>query len=50
MKRYYDIVGDGGSRILEQVAEQRTRITDGLAEVRHLVAVGSGKGESAKAR
>jgi ATP-binding protein involved in chromosome partitioning len=44
MKRYHDIAGDGGSRILEQVAEQRTRITDGLAEVRHLVAVGSGKG------
>ena len=44
MKGYYDIVGDGGSRILEQVAEQRTRITDGLAGVRHLVAVGSGKG------
>jgi ATP-binding protein involved in chromosome partitioning len=44
MKRYHDIVGDGGSGILEQVAEQRARITDGLAEVRHLVAVGSGKG------
>ena len=44
MKRYHDIVGDGGSRILEQVAEQRARITDGLAAVRHLVAVGSGKG------
>ncbi|MDO8500209.1 MAG: P-loop NTPase [Gemmatimonadaceae bacterium] len=44
MKRYHDIVGDGGSRILEQVAEQRTRITDGLVGVRHLVAVGSGKG------
>jgi ATP-binding protein involved in chromosome partitioning len=44
VKRYHDIVGDGGSRILEQVAEQRTRITDGLAGVRHLVAVGSGKG------
>jgi ATP-binding protein involved in chromosome partitioning len=44
MKRYHDIVGDGGSRILEQVADQRTRITDGLAGVRHLVAVGSGKG------
>jgi hypothetical protein len=29
MKRYDDIVGDGGSRILEQVAEQRTRITRG---------------------
>jgi ATP-binding protein involved in chromosome partitioning len=44
VKNYYDIVGDGGSRVLEQVAEQRTRITDGLAGVRHLVAVGSGKG------
>ena len=41
---YHDIVGDGGSRVLEQVAEQRARITDGLAGVRHLVAVGSGKG------
>jgi ATP-binding protein involved in chromosome partitioning len=44
MKRYHDIAGDGGSGILEQVAEQRTRIMDGLAGVRHLVAVGSGKG------
>lgn len=44
MKGYHDIVGDGGSRILEQVSEQRARITDGLAGVRHLVAVGSGKG------
>jgi ATP-binding protein involved in chromosome partitioning len=44
MKTYYDIAGDGGSRVLEQVAEQRARITDGLAGVRHLVAVGSGKG------
>jgi len=44
VKSYHDIVGDGGSRILEQVAEQRARITDGLAGVRHLVAVGSGKG------
>jgi ATP-binding protein involved in chromosome partitioning len=44
MKRYHDIAGDGGSRILEQVAAQRTRISDALAGVRHLVAVGSGKG------
>ncbi len=44
VKGYHDIAGDGGSRVLEQVAEQRTRITDGLAGVRHLVAVGSGKG------
>jgi hypothetical protein len=38
------LAGDGGSRILEQVAEEPTRITDGLAEVRHLVAMGSSKG------
>jgi ATP-binding protein involved in chromosome partitioning len=44
MKGYHDIAGDGGSRVLEQVSEQRTRISDGLAGVRHLVAVGSGKG------
>ena len=44
MKSYHDIAGDGGSRVLEQVVEQRARITDGLAGVRHLVAVGSGKG------
>ena len=44
MKGYHDIAGDGGSRVLEQVAEQRARITDGLAGVRHLVAIGSGKG------
>jgi ATP-binding protein involved in chromosome partitioning len=44
VKSYHDITGDGGSRVLEQVAEQHTRIADGLAGVRHLVAVGSGKG------
>jgi ATP-binding protein involved in chromosome partitioning len=44
VKGYYDIVGDGGSRILEQVVEQRSGITDGLAGVRHVVAIGSGKG------
>ena len=44
MKRYHEIAGDGGSRVLEQVADQRARIAEGLAGVRHLVAVGSGKG------
>jgi ATP-binding protein involved in chromosome partitioning len=44
MKTYHDIVGDGGSRVLEQVVEQRARIADGLSGVRHLVAIGSGKG------
>lgn len=44
MKGYHDIAGDGGSRIVEQVAAVRARIAEGLAGVRHLVAVGSGKG------
>jgi ATP-binding protein involved in chromosome partitioning len=44
MKSYHDIAGDGGSRILEQVAEQRARVADGLAGVRQFVAIGSGKG------
>jgi ATP-binding protein involved in chromosome partitioning len=44
MKGYHDIAGDGGSRVLEQVVELRARISDGLAAVRHVVAVGSGKG------
>jgi ATP-binding protein involved in chromosome partitioning len=44
VKTYHDIAGDGGSRVLEQVAAQRTRIADGLAGVRHIVAIGSGKG------
>jgi ATP-binding protein involved in chromosome partitioning len=44
VKGYHDIAGDGGSNVLEQVAEKQTRIADGLAGVRHLVAVGSGKG------
>src|SRR5690349_16161054 len=44
MKGYHDIVGDGGSGILDQVADRRARIRENLARVRHLVAVGSGKG------
>jgi ATP-binding protein involved in chromosome partitioning len=44
MKSYHDIAGDGGSRVLEQVAGQRARIAEGLAAVRHVMAVGSGKG------
>jgi ATP-binding protein involved in chromosome partitioning len=44
MKGYHDIADDGGSGVLEQVVEQRARITEGLAGVRHLLAVGSGKG------
>jgi ATP-binding protein involved in chromosome partitioning len=44
MKTYYDIVGDGGSDILGQVEEKRSRITASLAGVRHRIAIASGKG------
>ncbi len=44
MKSYYDIVGDGGSDVAGQVADQRSRIARKLEGVRHMLAVGSGKG------
>lgn len=44
MKSYSDIVGDGGSKIVEQVTEQRAGIKKNLAMVRTLLAIGSGKG------
>lgn len=44
MKGYYDIVGDGGSDILEQVEAQQESIARSLSGVRNLLAVGSGKG------
>jgi len=44
MKSYSDIVGDGGSRIVEQVTRQRKRLARKLRGVRHHLAIGSGKG------
>ncbi len=44
MKGYYDIAGDGGSVIFAQVARQRARIGTALAQVRHRIAIASGKG------
>lgn len=44
MKTYSDVVGDGGSNILEQVTRQRRRVAEALVDVEHIVAVGSGKG------
>jgi ATP-binding protein involved in chromosome partitioning len=43
-KRYRDIVGDGGSNITGQVAEQQARLRARLEGVRAIVAVVSGKG------
>ncbi len=44
MKSYHDIAGDGGSDVLGQVVAKRSKINESLAQVRHMVAVGSGKG------
>jgi ATP-binding protein involved in chromosome partitioning len=44
VKRYKDIVGDGGSNIVGQVQAQQAHLERRLGEVRHLVAVVSGKG------
>lgn len=44
MKSYFDINGDGGSQVLEQVKAKHSRIAASLAGVHHVVAIGSGKG------
>jgi len=44
MKKYKDIVGDGGSDVVAQVTEQQARLQRRLADVRFVVAVVSGKG------
>lgn len=44
MKSYRDIVGDGGSRVAEQVGDRQAAVWRNLADVRHVVAIGSGKG------
>ena len=44
MKNYYDLKGDGGSNVLEQVEARERNVARSLSGVRHIVAVGSGKG------
>jgi ATP-binding protein involved in chromosome partitioning len=44
VKGYYDIAGDGGSDILQQVETQQKSIARSLSGVGNLLAVGSGKG------
>lgn len=44
MRSYSQIVGDGGSGVAEQVAELQGNIARRMAGIRHVVAVGSGKG------
>ena len=50
MKSYDDIPGDGGSRIVDQVAKQRERIDANLSGIGHLLAIGSGKGGVGKSK
>lgn len=44
MKTYKDIKGDGGSNIIEQVAEQKNRLQSRLSKIKNIIAVMSGKG------
>jgi ATP-binding protein involved in chromosome partitioning len=44
MRTYSQIAGDGGSGVAEQIAVLDSAIARRLARVRHLVAIGSGKG------
>jgi ATP-binding protein involved in chromosome partitioning len=44
MRTYSQIAGDGGSGVVEQIADLEARIAARLAGVKHLVAIGSGKG------
>jgi len=44
MRSYSQIAGDGGSGVAEQIAELEGNIARRMAGIRHVVAVGSGKG------
>jgi ATP-binding protein involved in chromosome partitioning len=44
MRTYSQIAGDGGSAVAEQIAELEASIARRMASIRHVVAIGSGKG------
>ena len=44
MRTYSQIEGDGGSRVVEQISDLNAAIARRMADIRHVVAVGSGKG------
>lgn len=44
MRSYSQIAGDGGSGVAEQLAELEANIARRMATIRHVVAIGSGKG------
>ncbi len=44
IKSYSDLRGDGGSDIMGQVVSHKAKIEKNLAGIKHIIAVGSGKG------
>lgn len=44
MKKYRDIAGDGGSRIIEQVSEKISHLNERMRDIKYKVAIMSGKG------
>jgi len=44
MKSYFDLEGDGGSNILDQVLDLKSKIKENLSQVKNMIAIGSGKG------
>ncbi len=44
MKTYFDIAGDGGSQIVDQVVDIQEKIRHKLSRVKHRLAIASGKG------
>ena len=44
IKSYHDLIGDGGSQVIEQVKEKQGLIANNLSGIRHMIAVGSAKG------
>lgn len=44
MKGYSDLKHDGGSHVVEQITEQQDRIQKRLSTIKHIIAIGSGKG------
>lgn len=44
MKRYDDVLHDGGSSVIEQIKVQQSQIHHNLSGIRHIIAIASGKG------
>ena len=44
IKTYSDLKGDGGSDIMGQVVAHKTKIESNLSGIKHIIAIGSGKG------